>query len=213
MSKEVSVFGLLDVESQTVSSLLVAEKFGKRHSHLLRDIESKILPNLSVGFAEPNFGLCFKINELQNGKKQKYYNLTKDGFMMAVMSMTGKEAYAWKEAFIKEFNRIEEENRVLQGIVWQVINGKNYLPQELGAQAAGIERPRLFMRYIKEREDVLTAFMDRGYLEHKRVGKTAQDKAWRWSQAGFQYILKNRDKLNSRVKEIHNQVRKGIIAF
>lgn len=109
--------------------------------------------------------------------------------------------------------KLEEENQVLQGIVWQVINGKNYLPQELGAQSAGIEHPRLFMKYIKQRENVFKGFVDRNLLEHKRVGKTAQDTAWRWTQAGFKYLLKNREHFNTRVKEIHQQEREGILSF
>lgn len=213
MQNEITVFGLLDSETQTTTTLLMADKFGKLHKNVLRDVESKILPNLSREFTELNFELCFKNNDLQNGKPQKYYNLTKDGFSMVAMSMTGKEAYAWKEAFIKEFNRLEEENQVLKSIVWQVINGKNYLPQELGAQAAGIEHPRLFMKYIKQRENVLKGFVDKNFLEHKRVGKTAQDTAWRWTQAGFKYLLSNRQHLNTRVKEMHEQERNGTLVF
>ncbi|AUR91485.1 hypothetical protein NVP1161O_043 [Vibrio phage 1.161.O._10N.261.48.C5] len=150
-----------------------------------------------------------RINNLGKNIKDKGYKLSRKD--VYVVSM--RESKSVRSSVYDYLEELEEENRVLQGIVWQVINGKNYLPQELGAQSAGIERPRLFMRYIKDREDVLSAFMKRGYLEQKRVGKTAQDTAWRWSQKGFQYILKNRDKLNERVAEIHDQVRKGVIAF
>lgn len=212
MQNEITVFGLLDSETQTTTTLLMAEKFGKRHADILRSINKQVLPNISSDFAQRNFAFTKKFNDLAN-RDTEYYNLTKDGFSMVAMSMTGKEAYAWKEAFIKEFNRLEEENRVLQGIVWQVINGKNYLPQELGAQSAGIERPRLFMKYLKGREHVLKAFMDKNYLEHKRVGKTQQDMAWRWTQKGFQYLLRNRDTLNQRVVELHQQERSGVISF
>ncbi|QFR59151.1 transcriptional regulator [Vibrio phage ICP1] len=212
MQNEITVFGLLDSETQTTTTLLVAEKFGKRHADILRSINKQVLPNISPDFAQRNFAFTKKFNELAN-RETEHYNLTKDGFSMVAMSMTGKEAYAWKEAFIKEFNRLEEENQVLKSIVWQVINGKNYLPQELGAQAAGIEHLRLFMKYIKQRENVLKWFMDKNLLEHKRVGKTAQDTAWRWTQSGFKYILSNRQHLNARVKEMHEQERNGTLVF
>jgi Rha family phage regulatory protein len=39
-----------------VSSLRVAEMFGKRHRHVIRDIETKIL-NVAPAFTQPNFGL------------------------------------------------------------------------------------------------------------------------------------------------------------
>lgn len=212
MQNEITVFGLLDAETQTTTTLLVADKFGKRHADILRSINKQVLPNISSDFAQRNFAFTKKFNELAN-RETEHYNLTKDGFSMVAMSMTGKEAYAWKEAFIKEFNRLEEENQVLKSIVWQVINGKNYLPQELGAQAAGIEHPRLFMKYIKQRENVLKGFVDKNFLEHKRVGKTAQDTAWRWTQSGFKYLLSNRQHLNARVKEMHEQERNGTLVF
>ena len=148
--------------------------------------------------------------------EHKYGNREFDAYELNrqdVFLVSMRESKEVRKSIYEYIVALEEENQVLQGIVWQVINGKNYLPQELGAQAAGIERPRLFMRYLKGREHVLESFMERGYLEYKRVGKTDQDKAWRWSQAGFQYILKNRGKLNLRVKELHDQQREGLITF
>lgn len=150
-----------------------------------------------------------RINNLGKEVQDQGYKLSrKDVYVVAM-----RESKEVRSSVYDYLEKIEEENRVLQGIVWQVINGKNYLPQELGAQSAGIERPRLFMKYLKGREHVLKAFMDKNYLEHKRVGKTQQDMAWRWTQKGFQYLLRNRDTLNQRVSELHQQERSGVISF
>ena len=180
------------------------EKAYGKHAHLVVKIKKE------VGDLQGHEIVTMREATNNGGFKEfNAYKLSrKDVYVVAM-----RESKNVRSSVYDYLEELEEENRVLQGIVWQVINGKNYLPQELGAQAAGIERPRLFMRYLKGRENVLEGFMKKGYLEYKRVGKTTQDKAWRWSQLGFQYILKNRDKLNSRVKELHEQQRKGLINF
>ncbi|EIJ0680987.1 Rha family transcriptional regulator [Escherichia coli] len=82
----------------------VAERFGKRHADVIRAIENicKQEP-----FAKRNFELCFEINELQNGKRQKFYKMTRDGFTLLAMGFTGKEALSWKIKYIEAFNEME----------------------------------------------------------------------------------------------------------
>jgi len=92
--------------SVTTTSLKIAEAFGKRHDDVLKAI-SRL--NCSDEFYARNFAVCFKNNELQNGKPQKYYQITKDGFYFLVMGFTGKKAAAWKEAFINAFNAMEAQ--------------------------------------------------------------------------------------------------------
>ncbi len=202
MGSELTVFGLLEEDSQTTESLLVASKFGKRHSDMIRSIEKQILPNVSKVFAERNITLCFKNNDLQNGKPQKYYQLTKDGFMMVGMSLTGKEAYQWKEAFIEEFNRLEEENRIMRDIVWKTIEGKAFLGQEMGCKCAGIDQPRLFIKYLKENGQCMEWMRKREYFSYRRVGKNPSDMAWTWSKEGFKWLIKSKARLNLRTAQI-----------
>lgn len=84
------------------NSLLVAEKFGKEHSKVMRDIE-----NLSCSneFRAANFGVSSYIS-LQN-KELSMYVITKDGFSFLVMGYTGKKAGLFKEEYIKAFNTME----------------------------------------------------------------------------------------------------------
>ncbi len=84
------------------NSLLVAEKFGKEHSKVMRDIE-----NLSCSneFRAANFGVSSYIS-LQN-KELPMYVMTKDGFSFLVMGYTGKKAGLFKEEYIKAFNTME----------------------------------------------------------------------------------------------------------
>ena len=80
-------------------SLQIAEMFGKRHDHVIRDIENL---DCSTEFRAPNFGETY-YKDLQN-KRQKKYFITKDGFVFLVMGYRGKKAAQFKEAYIKRFN-------------------------------------------------------------------------------------------------------------
>ena len=84
-------------------SFRVAERFGKQHKNVLRAIQNL---ECSPEFAKRNFELCFKISELQNGKPQPYYKMTKDGFTFIAMGFTGKEAAKFKEDYINAFNEM-----------------------------------------------------------------------------------------------------------
>lgn len=87
------------------TSLLVAEKFNKRHADVIRAISNI---ECSEDFTKRNFALCFKNNDLQNGKPQKYYKMTKDGFVFLVMGFTGKQAAEFKESYIEAFNEMHD---------------------------------------------------------------------------------------------------------
>lgn len=85
------------------NSLLVAEKFGKEHSKVMRDIE-----NLSCSdeFRAANFGVSSYIS--QQNKELPMCIMTKDGFSFLVMGYTGKKAGLFKEEYIKAFNVMEK---------------------------------------------------------------------------------------------------------
>lgn len=82
-----------------VSSRIIAEQLGKRHDHIIRDIETKI--------TLPKFGEWFIVNEYisNNGQKYKEYLLTKDGFNLLVFGYQGYDDY--KIAYIDKFNEIK----------------------------------------------------------------------------------------------------------
>lgn len=84
------------------SSLQVAETFGKRHDHVLRDIEHvrKDLPNFGEMFVEANVPDSY-------GRDRKAYYLNRDGFTLLAMGFTGKEALNFKLQYIRAFNKME----------------------------------------------------------------------------------------------------------
>lgn len=92
---------LLNHEDQPMtSSRLVAQRFGKRHSDVLRTITA-LIPDLDE-ISRRNFALA-DYKDAQ-GKTRSEYRLTKDGFLLLAMSFTGKAATAWKVRFIAAFN-------------------------------------------------------------------------------------------------------------
>ena len=90
------------------TSEIVAKVFGKRHDNVLRDIKV-LMEQCDEDFANLNFEVCFKINELQNGKPTPYYNLTKNGFMLLVMGYKSKKAIQIKISYINAFDYMAGE--------------------------------------------------------------------------------------------------------
>lgn len=86
-----------------VSSRDVAEKFKKRHDHILRDVDS---------FKKdvPNFGEMFFETEEPDryGRMQRCFDMNRDGFSLLAMGFTGKKALEWKLKYIEAFNKMEE---------------------------------------------------------------------------------------------------------
>lgn len=89
-------------ERTVVSSLDVAETFGKEHFNVVRDIRNL---GCSDEFNAINFeGIKYTDSR---GRKQDAYIMTRDGFTLLVMGYTGELAMRFKEAYIKQFNAME----------------------------------------------------------------------------------------------------------
>lgn len=91
------------------TSRLVARKFEKRHSDVIRAIMNMQCSDI---FKQNNFALV-KINNLDNPspiiKGESEYIITEDGFTFLAMGFTGKEAAKFKEDYINEFRRMRNE--------------------------------------------------------------------------------------------------------
>lgn len=88
------------------SSLQVAEEFGKRHDHVIRDIREL---DCSDDFRKTNFGEIRRTVDLGDGRSRKdpMFLMTRDGFVFLVMGYRGSKAATIKEAIIKRFNDME----------------------------------------------------------------------------------------------------------
>jgi Rha family phage regulatory protein len=86
-----------------VSTRMVAERFDKEHTDVLRALNKQVFPFISEQFSGRNFALATYTDE--QGKPRKEVHMTKDGFMILAMGFTGPEAMIWKETFIDAFNK------------------------------------------------------------------------------------------------------------
>lgn len=90
-------------EVTVVTSLDIAETFGREHKNVLRDIREL---QCSEDFRRLNFEQSEYMNE-QNHKQPLFY-MTRDGFTILVMGYTGEKAMRFKEAYIRQFNAMEK---------------------------------------------------------------------------------------------------------
>lgn len=92
-------------ETVAVTSLDVAETFGKEHYHVLEDIRS-----IQREISSPEFTGLFHESEYvaTNGKTNPMYAMNRDGFTLLVMGYTGEKAMQFKIAYIKQFNAMEK---------------------------------------------------------------------------------------------------------
>lgn len=122
---------LSGTESAT-DTFKVSKAFGKEHKDVMRKTR-KVIHSCSQEFAERNFTLCFENNELQNGKPQPFYRMTRNGWTMLVFSFTGAAAYAFKEAYIAAFDWMAD----------MIAKGKHTLEEERNA---------VILEYMKEKD-------------------------------------------------------------
>jgi len=87
----------------STTSLLVAQKFEKRHDDVLKAIKNL---ECSSEFRARNFADS-SYQSAQN-KVMPMYIITRDGFTFLVMGFTGSMASKFKEEYINEFNRMEK---------------------------------------------------------------------------------------------------------
>lgn len=90
----------------TTTSKQIAVCFGKRHADVLRDIR-RLISQVDGEFTKRNLAFCHEINHLQNGKPQPYYTLTKNAFVLLVMSYTDKKAMKFKLSYIQAFDDMQ----------------------------------------------------------------------------------------------------------
>lgn len=122
------------------TSLLVAEKFGKKHKNVLQAI------NNLIQSAENSAHFFYRdvYRDSMNRTKEMFV-MNRDGFSLLVMGFTGNEALKFKIDFINAFNKMEE-----------VIRSKDLMPnfnnpaEAARAWADAYEKKQLAENKVKE---------------------------------------------------------------
>jgi Rha family phage regulatory protein len=135
------------------TSLLIAEKFGKKHRDVLKAIKNL---ECSEDFGARNFAHT-PYTHPQNGQEYPLYEVTKDGFSFLVLGFTGKDAAKFKEEFINAFNRV---NALLQSDEYITLrfaeiqkNKINLLMQQVQQKDATIEQQTREIKAIAPKAD------------------------------------------------------------
>lgn len=92
------------------TSLMIAEVFGKRHFHVIRDIEEylksgdlEMHPDLRASFSVKSSTYKDAYN-----RDKPMYMVGEDATILVVMGYTGRKAMDFKKAYITEFRRMRE---------------------------------------------------------------------------------------------------------
>lgn len=87
-----------------VSSREIATNFEKQHKHVIEKIENTRAENSAIQemFIESTY-------IASNGKTNKEFLITRDGFSLLVMGFTGSKAMNWKLRYIEAFNKMEQQ--------------------------------------------------------------------------------------------------------
>lgn len=113
----------IDNNRVVTDSLTVANVFAKGHDKVLRDIREL---ECSEQFRLSNFGESTYLN--QQGREMPKYLMTKNGFTLLAFGYTGSVAMRFKETYIKEFDRMQDQLHkpmsqleILQGTIGQLV--------------------------------------------------------------------------------------------
>lgn len=138
-----------------VSSRKVAEGLGKKHYHVMRDLD-QILENSNLSFLEnPDLDFLKNSDIKANiipatytvaNQKRKYreYLLTKDGFTLYMFNIQGYNDFKW--AYIQKFNEMEAA----------LANVSKPVQQQLPTQPVQPQRPRMPYRKTWKGYPVMT---------------------------------------------------------
>ncbi|WP_196029431.1 Rha family transcriptional regulator [Longicatena caecimuris] len=93
-----------DHQQPVVSSLQVAEDFGKQHKNVLQTIKNMTAENSAL------LEMFFETTYVSSQNKElPMILMNRDGFSLLVMGFTGSEALTWKLKYIQAFNAMEEQ--------------------------------------------------------------------------------------------------------
>ena len=97
------------------TSLQIAEVFGKRHDNVLQSIK-KLCNQLPENWCVLNFkGNDRTVAGGYGERTERYYEITKDGFVLLAMGFTGQKALQFKLAYIEAFNKMAEQINNING--------------------------------------------------------------------------------------------------
>lgn len=168
-----------------MTSLEIAELTEKEHRNILRDIRNKVLPEISLLKNEQSiFEVKTSTYTNSRGKEYEMFLLNKHAVNALMANYSVKHAVSLVlhiNNLEQELVQKEKELSIMKDIVWEVINGQNWVGQEQALKMAGVKHPRLFMKYLRGNETFYNDLVyNREYLQRKQCGPTSF--CWKFSK-------------------------------
>lgn len=178
-----------------VSSLEVAENFGKEHKHIREAIKNLTVENSTVKhlFYETTY-------KNSRGKQYPMYYMNRDGFSLLVMGFNGKKALEWKLKYINAFNEMEKKlndpNYLAERLITYFKNKCNELTLENNVQKqqiAELQPKATYYDVVLNCEDVVTISLiakDYGW-SGKKMNEYLHKKRVQYKQNGTWLLYQN----------------------
>ena len=160
----------LKKDEALTDSLIVAEKFHKRHDNVLQAID-KLIPLLKN--KERNM-FILSHRKADDGQIHRMYLMNRDGFSLLVMGFTGKKALEWKLRYIDAFNAMESFIREKTSAEWIETRRQGKLTRK-----AETDTLKKLVEYAKEQgsEHADKLYMTYSRLANKMAGIENRDSA------------------------------------
>jgi len=191
------------------NSLLVAEKFGKKHKHVIEAIKNIIQSAQNSA----HFYQSATYVDSRN-RNQEMIIMNRDGFTLLGMGFTGQEAMQMKVAYIEAFNKLYEENKRLREQQFKAFGGYD-IAADFNESVRSVElRGEIslslvdvlkFIRSGSNASDVSKRHPDIGAFKMRYPGITQAE--YFANTQGIGYLLKHYSKLgNKTAKALWNIV-------
>ena len=102
-------------EEPVCDSLQVAERFGKRHDNVVRDIDN-LLKNEEIKIRKIFYQSTYKDSK---GRAYRNYIMNRKGFTVLVMGFNGDDAIHWKLMYTDAFDKMEFLLKEKQSQDWE----------------------------------------------------------------------------------------------
>lgn len=202
MNKEINITYDNDHQQPVVSSLQIAEDFGKQHKNVIQSIQNLVAENSAAK------SWFYETTYKSRGKQYPMYLMNKDGFTFLVMGFNGKLANEWKIKYIQAFNAMERQ--IKDGLPSTPEEKLDLLVEVAHNQKAKVERIDERVTHLEKNARIdPTQYGYIGNLVNKRLQAVKEVYKYQWTkqQCGALRHGINRDICNAMDARPRTQIR------
>ena len=202
MNKEIIITYDNDHQQPVVSSLQIAEDFGKQHKNVIQSIQNLVAENSAAK------SWFYETTYESRGKQYPMYLMNKDGFTFLVMGFNGKLANEWKIKYIQAFNAMERQ--IKDGLPSTPEEKLDLLVEVAHNQKAKVERIDERVTHLEKNARIdPTQYGYIGNLVNKRLQAVKEVCKYQWTkqQCGALRHGINRDICNAMDARPRTQIR------